>query len=289
MGDLAALQVAAPFVELLVGDGLFARAVKLVAAFVLVYGAGRGVVEPLVVRAVRARNENNPTVVGAVELYLRVGVVAVAFGAALAAAGYTRVLTRSTIAVAIVSLTVGVAGREVLGTLVGGLFLVTDPNFNVGDYVAWGDTEGIVESIGFRVTRVRTVDNEIISVPNTELTTNVITKPYGQNQFRINEEVGVYYEEGLEEAIEILRDEAVTDPAILNDPQPKIRVRSFEGDHIRVQVLFWVSEPTRRTVLDTFSDYARRVQARCEATDITLGATSAVDMGGGLAVERADE
>ncbi|WP_117592911.1 mechanosensitive ion channel family protein [Haloprofundus halophilus] len=289
MGDLAALQVAAPFVELLVGDGLFARAVKLVAAFVLVYGAGRGVVEPLVVRAVRARNENNPTVVGAVELYLRVGVVAVAFGAALAAAGYTRVLTRSTIAVAIVSLTVGVAGREVLGTLVGGLFLVTDPNFNVGDYVAWGDTEGIVESIGFRVTRVRTVDNEIISVPNTELTTNVITKPYGQNQFRINEEVGVYYEEGLEEAIEILRDEAVTDPAILNDPQPKIRVRSFEGDHIRVQVLFWVSEPTRRTVLDTFSDYARRVQVRCEATDITLGATSAVDMGGGLAVERADE
>ncbi|WP_224270189.1 mechanosensitive ion channel family protein [Haloprofundus salinisoli] len=289
MGDVAALQVAAPFAELLSGDGLFARATKFVVTFVLVYGVGRVAVEPLLVRAVRARNENNPTVVGAVELYLRIGVVAVAFGAALGAAGYTRVLTGSTIAVAIVSLTVGVAGREVLGTLVGGLFLVTDPDFNVGDYIAWGDTEGVVESIGFRVTRVRTVDNEIISVPNTELTTNVITKPYGQNQFRINEEVGVYYEEDVEEAIGILRDEAVTDPAILSNPQPKIRVTGFEGDHIRLQVLFWVSEPTRRTVLDTFSDYARRVQVRCENAGITLGATSAVDMGGDLAVERAGE
>ncbi|WP_224332855.1 mechanosensitive ion channel family protein [Haloprofundus halobius] len=289
MGDVTVLQVAGPLTELLLGDGLLARATKLVVTFALVYGGGRVVVEPLVMRAVRARNENNPTVVGAVNLYLHIAVVVLAVAAALAAGGYTRLLTGSTIAVAIISLTVGVAGREVLGTLVGGLFLVTDSNFNVGDYIAWGDTEGIVESIGFRVTRVRTVDNEIISVPNTELTTNVITKPYGQNRFRINEEVGVYYEESLEETIEILRDEAVTDPAILTDPQPKIRVSGFEGDHVRLQVLFWVADPTRRTVLDTFSDYARRVQARCESAEITLGATSAVDMGGDLALERAGD
>ncbi|WP_071391214.1 mechanosensitive ion channel family protein [Haloprofundus marisrubri] len=289
MGAVVALQVANSFVELLLGDGVVARATKLLVAFVVVYGVGRVVVEPLLLRAVRVRNVNNPTIVGAVELYLHIVIVAVAFGAALAAAGYTEVLTRSTIAVAIVSLTVGVAGREVLGTLVGGLFLVVDPDFNVGDYIAWGNTEGVVETIGFRVTRVRTVDNEIISVPNTELTTNVITKPYGQNQFRVNETVGVYYEEELEETIGILRDEAVTDPAILSDPQPKVRVTGFEGDHIRLEVLFWVSDPSRRTVLDTFSEYARRVQARCENAGITLGATSAVDMGGDLEVGRVRE
>ncbi|WP_224447844.1 mechanosensitive ion channel family protein [Haloprofundus salilacus] len=288
MADVVALQLLGPFAELFDGDGILARVAKFVGVFLVVYGGGRGIVEPLVMRAVRVRNENNPTVVGAVKLYLHIAVMVFAVAAALAAAGYTRLLTGSTIAVAIITLTVGVAGREVLGTLVGGLFLVTDQNFNVGDYVAWGDTEGIVESIGFRVTRVRTVDNEVISVPNTHLTTNVITKPYGQNRFRVNEELGVYYEEDLEGAIEILRDEAVTDPAILNDPQPKIRVRSFEGDHIRVQVLFWVPDPSRKTVLDTFSDYARRVQARCDGADITLGATSAVDMGGDLAVDRAD-
>jgi small-conductance mechanosensitive channel len=286
MGPVVALQLFDTFVELFVGDNLVARTTKFVTGFVVVYFVGRFVAEPLVSRAVAVRNENNPTVQGAVRLYLHVAVVVAAVAAALALAGFTRFLTRSTILVAIVTLVIGVAGREVLGTLVGGLFLVTDHNFNVGDYIAWDETEGIVQSIGFRVTRVRTVDNEVISVPNTVLTTNVITKPYGQNVFRVNEELGVYYEEDLEGAIEILRDEAVTDPAIVADPEPNIRVAGFEGDHIRLQVLFWVREPTRKTVLNTFSDYARRVQARCEAADITLGATSALDVGGDLAVER---
>jgi hypothetical protein len=74
------------------------------------------------------------------------------------------VLARSALIFAAATLAVGVAGQEVIGALIGGLFLVANPNFNVGDWIAWGDREGVVEAIGFRTTRVRTENNETLTI-----------------------------------------------------------------------------------------------------------------------------
>jgi small-conductance mechanosensitive channel len=46
------------------------------------------------------------------------------------------VLARSALIFAAATLAVGVAGQEVIGALIGGLFLVANPNFNVGDWIA---------------------------------------------------------------------------------------------------------------------------------------------------------
>ncbi len=45
----------------------------------------------------------------------------------------------------------------VAGALISGLFLVADPDFNVGDWISWPGGEGVVEAVDFRVTRVRTI------------------------------------------------------------------------------------------------------------------------------------
>ncbi|MFP4626664.1 MAG: mechanosensitive ion channel domain-containing protein [Natronomonas sp.] len=45
------------------------------------------------------------------------------------------------------------------------MFLVADPDVNVGDLIEWPGGEGTIEVVDFRVTRVRTRDNETISIP----------------------------------------------------------------------------------------------------------------------------
>lgn len=91
-------------------------------AAVVVYLVGRLLLVPGVTRLVSARNRNNPTLQSATETY---------------------------------------AHAVVIGALISGLFLVADPDFNVGDWISWPGGEGVVEAVDFRVTRVRTVNNEI--------------------------------------------------------------------------------------------------------------------------------
>jgi small-conductance mechanosensitive channel len=54
---------------------------------------------------------------------------------------------------------------------------------------------GPIAELDFRVTRVRTLDSESISVPNTELVNNAISRPYGPNEHRITEHLYVVYDE----------------------------------------------------------------------------------------------
>lgn len=39
------------------------------------------------------------------------------------------------------------------------MFMIADPEFDIGDIIRWNDKEGVVEDISFRVTRMRTFNN----------------------------------------------------------------------------------------------------------------------------------
>jgi len=67
---------------------------------------------------------------------------------------------------AVIVAALGFAAQDVIGNLVSGAFIVTDPKFNIGDWIRWNEREGVIDDISFRATRVRTFDNEIITVPN---------------------------------------------------------------------------------------------------------------------------
>jgi len=61
---------------------------------------------------------------------------------------------------------IAMGARELLAHLFAGVSLVLDKPYNIGDWISVQDTEGIVEDINFRSTRIRTTDNQLIVVPN---------------------------------------------------------------------------------------------------------------------------
>ncbi len=63
------------------------------------------------------------------------------------------------------------AAKDVVGNMFGSVTVLLDQTFHVGDWVVIGDTEGTVETIGFRSTRIRTFYNSLVSVPNSTLIT----------------------------------------------------------------------------------------------------------------------
>jgi len=252
--------------------------------FGVVYLVSRIAIIPFVTRVVRSRNRNNPTIETATKTYLRVVLIGFATLTGIIAAGYGGILSDSAIIIAAITFALGVAGQQVFGSLISGLFLVSDPDFNVGDWIEWPGGKGTIEAVDFRVTRVRTPNHETVSVPNTELTANAITRPYGRNKFRLTEKVFVAYDEDTERALSELRQTAATLESVLDSPAPNARIVDLGENAVTLQAEFWTDEPRNREVLTIRSDFRRLVKRRFDEEGITLAPPSAQSLSGDVTV-----
>ena len=252
------------------------------------YAFGRLFVLPAIARVVAARNRNNPTIETAAQTYLHALIVLVAIVAGIVGAGFGGIVTDISIIAAALTLVVGASSQKLVGSLVSGIFLVADPDFNVGDWIGWPGGEGVVEAVDFRVTRIRTPNDETIVVPNTELTANALTRPYGRDQYRVTEPVEVAYGDDIELALRELVEVARADDRVLEDPGPTSKLVSFEGSSVRIRADFWVGDPMDADLVTLKSDFRRRVKARFDEVGLTLGPPSGQELSGSVSVDVED-
>jgi small-conductance mechanosensitive channel len=255
------------------------------AGFAVIFVVGWFVVEPLLSRGVQARNQNNATLAEAISRYVRLLVVVLAVFVGAAAAGYGGFVSDSALVVAAGTLAIGVAGQTVIGSLVSGLVLVADPEFNVGNYIEWADGEGVVRSITLRVTRVHTPDGKLVTIPNTHLTSQAVSRPYGRGRTRVTERISVAYDDDIEGALSCLDDAAAAVDGIVAEPSPNAYVDEFGGDAVVTLVHYWIEDPRNRNVFEIRSDYARAAKARLEDAGITISPASKRELLGRIDVE----
>lgn len=95
----------------------------------------------------------------------------------------------------IAGIAVGMAAKDLLSNLFGGLMIYMDRPFAVGDWVRSPDREieGTVERIGWRMTQIRTFDKRPLYVPNSTFTMITVQNPSRMSHRRIYETVGVRY------------------------------------------------------------------------------------------------
>ena len=92
---------------------------------------------------------------------------------------------------------VGFAAKDLLANFFGGLTIYLDRPFAVGEWVRSPDRniEGIVENIGWRLTRIRTFDKRPLYVPNSVFTTIAVENPSRMLNRRIKETIGIRYDD----------------------------------------------------------------------------------------------
>jgi len=242
---------------------------SFVVAFVAVWLVGRAVVLPLVDRAFRARG---------LEAHARkplrkltgVVVVFVAITVAFGFAEYGDFLQSLATIAAAATLAIGFALQDVLKNFVAGVFIFTDRPFRIGDWIEWDGNSGIVEDISFRVTRVRTFDNELLTVPNSDLTDGVIKNPVAKETLRLQVPFGIGYDDDVERATEIIVEEADSDPEILDEPAPSVRLTELGDSSVTLTSRIWISNPSRADFVKTRADYTKRVKRRFDEEGIDI-------------------
>ena len=83
------------------------------------------------------------------------------------------------------SVVIALAAQDVAKSFLAGLSIISDRPFDIGDYIEVGTYSGTVEDITFRTTRIRDINNQIIVLPNSFLTTTSIINKMGSNMLPI--------------------------------------------------------------------------------------------------------
>lgn len=91
-------------------------------------------------------------------------------------------------------LVLALASQDTAANLFGGLVIISDKPFSVGDWIQTSAAEGIVEDITFRSTRIRTFDDSLLVVPNSTLANSAITNWSKMTKRRVKFSIGLTYD-----------------------------------------------------------------------------------------------
>jgi len=185
-------------------------------------------------------------------------------------AGFGNFLTALATVGAAATLAIGFALQDVLKNFAAGVFIFTDKPFRIGDWIEWDGNAGVVEDISLRVTRVRTFDNELLTVPNSNLTDDVIKNPVAKDQLRLKFLFGIGYGDDIDKATDIIMDEAEAHEGILEDPGPSVRLTELGDSSVGLQSRFWIGNPSRADFVKTRAEYVKAVKERFDQEGIDI-------------------
>ncbi len=135
---------------------------------------------------------------------------------------------------------VGFGLQSIVNNFVSGLILLFEGPVKVGDRVEISGMHGDVVKIGARSSWVRTNDNIIIVIPNSEFIVKpVINWTVTDRQVRFSMPVGVSYGADPDEVRSILTQIAKEHPDILHDPAPDVIFTEFGDSSLNFQLRFW--------------------------------------------------
>lgn len=193
-----------------------------------------------------------------------------ALATAMTAAGFPSFLTAFATLGGALALAIGFASQDLISNFVSGLFILKDKPFKHGDWIEWDGNSGVVEEIDLRVTRVKTFDNELITVPNGDLANNAVKNPVAYDRLRQKFVFGIGYGDDIDEAIKIIQEEAEEHEGIMDEPAPSVRMVEMGDNAIGLQSRIWIEDPKRSDFVKTKSEYIQAVKERFDDAGIDM-------------------
>lgn len=145
-------------------------------------------------------------------------------------------------------LAVGLALQGSLANFAGGALIMIFKPFKIGDYIKTQGEEGVVKSIEIFTTKLNTVDNKEIIIPNGALSNGNIINYSTEEKRRVDLKFGVSYDADIKETKNVLASIVNNHPLILKDPAPAILLTELADSSINFAVRSWVKSSDYWTV-----------------------------------------
>lgn len=181
---------------------------------------------------------------------------------------------------AILTAAIGFAAQQSVANIISGIFIILFKPFRVGDTVILPDTNrGTVEDITLRHTIIRDPENRSIIVPNTTINSStIINSTFADQPVCAFVEVGIGYSADIDKAINLVRDEAMQHPLLVDNrtkeqkevdaPIVNVRVLELGESAIKLRAWAWASNTGNAFVLKC--DLLKSVKERFDKEGIDI-------------------
>lgn len=158
----------------------------------------------------------------------------------LIVAGSLGIPVTSLIAVlSVAGLAVSLAVQNTLSNVAGGIQILTSHPFEVGDYIEAGSISGTVVEIGIIYTKLHSVDNKLIQIPNREIAEEKIVNFSSEPNRRVDLKFTASYDAPVEAVKAAILRAINAQENILREPEPFVRVSGYGDSSIEYTVRVW--------------------------------------------------
>jgi len=153
------------------------------------------------------------------------------------------------------SIVLGLALQETLGNLMSGIAMLFERPFSIGDWIEVGAKRGEVVQINWRSVHLRTIDRNLLVLPNSALGRETIINFSAPTRLQT---VRVSFSFALDDppnrVKDMLRDTALKTPQVAAEPAPRAHAVEFDNDRIRYQAVLCLDNPKLyRKLIDTYT------------------------------------
>ncbi len=164
-------------------------------------------------------------------------------------------------------LAIGLALQGTLSNVAAGLILLTLRPFEAGDTVEVGGSRLVVDEIGLIMTKLHTVDNVFVALPNSQVWGREIRNYSRNSTRRLDLVVGISYQDDIDKAMALVQRELESDERILEDPPPLVGVAELGESSVNLLVRPWVN------TADYFAlqrDLQKRIKQRFDQDGVSI-------------------
>ncbi len=149
----------------------------------------------------------------------------------------------------VIAIIVGYAGKDILSNILSGVVIALFEPFKIGDHILFHNEYGIVEDITLRHTVIRTRDQRRIIVPNSVVSSEIITN-YSLKDPRVkkNIDITISYESSIDKARKVMIEEAKKHTGILHgiakkqNYAPKVYVEQLADSGVVLRLECWAED-----------------------------------------------
>ena len=189
------------------------------------------------------------------------------FTAIMLIAGTLGVDTSSLLALlSVAGLAVSLALQNVLSNMASAVILLTTKPFQIGHFIEMGSVSGTVMKIGAICTDILTLNNQLVHVPNSEITGSTVTNYTASDKRRLEYKITASYDAPVEDVkAALLR--AAEHPLRMQDMQPIARVNGYGDSAIEYVLYLWIRP---KDYMDVYYDVMEAVKHEFDAASIEM-------------------
>jgi small conductance mechanosensitive channel len=257
-----------------------------IVAFALIYLLGKFFMSRAVENGLEHRGFDDALVDLAVSTtVIVVAVVAVALAATVA--GFGVVLAAFATLGGALALAVGFAAQDLIANFVAGVFIIQDEPFTTGDWIEWNDNSGVVREVRLRVTTLDTFDNQLVTVPNSDLANAALINNVANDERRVTVGFGIGYGDDIDQAREAIIDEGSRLEGVLEEPAPTAPVTQLGDSAVVLQGRVWI-DPTEHSYGAVRAQFLEAVKTRFDAEGIDMPYPN-TELSGGVDITNVEE